>query len=48
MEKSNINLKKGDMNFIQKVKTLPVNKEKNAAADFSINIEHLSKLEKET
>ena len=35
-------------NVIQKVKTLPVSKDKNAAAVFSISIEHLSKLERET
>ena len=29
-------------------KTLPVNKDKNAAAVFPISIEHLTKLEKET
>ena len=35
-------------NIIQKVKKLPVNKDNNASAVFSISIEHLTKLEKET
>ena len=39
---------KGWNNIIQKVKTLPVNKNKNAAAVFAISIENLSKPEKET
>ena len=36
------------IHVIQKVFTLPVNKDENAAAVFSISIEHVSKLKKET
>lgn len=35
-------------NSIEKIKTLPVNMDKNTAVIFSISIERLSKLEKET
>ena len=47
-KKCQIKFEKGCYNVIQKVKTLPVNKDQNSAAAFSISIEHLSKLEKET
>ena len=43
-----IKFEKGWYNVIQKVKTLPVIKDQNAAAAFSISIEHLSKLKSET
>ena len=39
---------KGWYNVIQKVSTMAVNKDKNAAAVFSISIEPLSNLERET
>ena len=47
LEKWQCKYKKGWYNVIQKIKTLPVNKKKNATAVFSISTEHLTKLEKE-
>ena len=41
-------LEKGWYNVIQKVKTLPTQKDKNAALVFSISIEHLRKAGKDT
>ena len=47
MENANVNLKKVDT-YIQKDYTLPVNKDKNAAAVFPKSIEYFSKLERKT
>ena len=46
MENANANLKKDDTKLFKMFSTLPVNKDKNAAAVFSTTIEHLSELEK--